>query len=250
VNVVGLVPAAGRAERLGPLPVSKEVLPVGIDGAGRRLETAAGRLLRQLAVGGVGRVFVVLDEAKWDVARYLGDGSELGLDVAYLVVRRSPSTPGTVDRAFAHVRESTVAFGFPDILLRPDDTFARMLHRLGETGADAVLGLFPADRPEKVDMVDVDRAGRLRRIVVKPERTELELAWIAAVWSPAFSSYLHDQLAAGAQAEGGKRELYVGDVVQSAARDGLHVDTVAFPDGAFRDLGTPEDYLRALRESW
>ena len=29
MNVVGLIPAAGRAERLGPLPCSKELLPIG-----------------------------------------------------------------------------------------------------------------------------------------------------------------------------------------------------------------------------
>jgi glucose-1-phosphate thymidylyltransferase len=247
--MVGLVPAAGRAERLGPLPCSKEILPVSVRAAGEpRLESAAARLLRQFAAAGVRRGFVVLDDDKWDVARYLGDGTALGVDLAYLTIRRSPSTPATVDRAFEHVREATVVFGFPDILLRPEDTFDRLLDRLGQTGADAVLGLFPADQPQRVDMVDVDQSGRVRRILVKPDRTELELAWLTAVWTPAFTAYLHALLAR--PAADGRRELYVGDVVRAGIDEGLHVDSVAFEDGAYLDVGTPDDLLRALKGSW
>jgi glucose-1-phosphate thymidylyltransferase len=250
LNLVGLVPAAGRAERLGLLPCSKEILPVAAEQGGvARIETAAGRLLRQLASAGVRRSFVVLDDDKWDVVRYLGDGGALGLDLAYLTIRGSPSTPATVDRAFEHVRESTVAFGFPDILLRPDDTFDRLLGRLGETGADVVLGLFPANRPESVDMVETDQSGRVRRILVKPDRTELELAWVAAVWTPSFTAYLHALLANQADVPR-EREYYVGDAVQASIDDGVHVDSVTFEEGAFLDVGTPDDLLRALRDSW
>jgi glucose-1-phosphate thymidylyltransferase len=250
VKVVAVLPAAGRAERLGRLPCSKEILPVAVHEGDRScLETPAGRLLRQLALAGVTQAFLVLDEDKWDIARYFGDGHDLGLELAYLTIRRSPSAPTTVDRAFDHVREATVAFGFPDILLRPDDAFSRLLDRLGQTGADAVLGLFPTDRPEKVDMVEIDGSGRVRRIVIKPERTELEWAWIAAVWTPAFTAYLHEFVAGRPEAAGG-REVYVGNVLQAAADDGLHVDAAAFPNGIFRDIGTPDDLLRVLREPW
>lgn len=251
VSPVAVVPAAGRAERLGGLPCSKEILPVALHEPGEgHFETAAGRLLRQLAAAGVERGFVVLDEDKWDIARHLGDGSDLGLDLAYLTMRRSPSTPATIDRAFEHVRDAIVAFGFPDILARPDDSFARLLDRLAQADAEAVLGLFPADRPEKVDMVEVDDAGRIRRIVIKPDRTDLELAWIIAVWKPAFTAYLHQLLATGAADGPGGRELYVGDVLQAAADEGMHINSATFPDGAFLDIGTPDDLLRALRESW
>lgn len=251
MSVVAVVPAAGRAERLGGLPWSKEILPVAASDAGEgRFETAAGRLLRQLAAAGVERGFVVLDEEKWDVARHLGDGSEFGLDLAYLTMRRSSSTPATIDRAFEHVRDAVVAFGFPDILARPADSFARLLERLGETDADAVLGLFPADRPEKVDMVEVDEMGRVRRIRIKPDSTELDLAWIVAVWKPAFTAYLHELLGRGAAELPNGRERYVGDVLQAAVDEGMHIDSASFPDGAFLDIGTPDDLLRAMRQSW
>jgi glucose-1-phosphate thymidylyltransferase len=233
------------------LPWSKEILPIPVAvGSATALGSPAGRLLRQLALAGVRRALVVLDEQKWDVARHLGDGREIGVDLAYLTIRRSPSTPVTVDRAFEHIRDARVAFGFPDILLRPDDAFSRLLQRLEDTGADVVLGLFPADRPDKVDMVDADDTGRIRRITIKPERTQLELAWVAAVWAPTFTAYLHDCVAADNERVPKGRELYVGDVVQAAVDDGLHVDSAAFPEGAFLDVGTPEDLLRALREQW
>jgi glucose-1-phosphate thymidylyltransferase len=247
VTVVGVVPAAGRAERLGSLPCSKEVLPVGIREG--QVETGAGRLLRQLASAGAGRAFIVLGDEKWDIARYLADGQGLGIDVAYLAMRESPSTPATVDRAFGFVREATVVFGFPDILLRPDNAFVRLTGRLAETSADAVLGLFPAERPEEVDMVATDPDGRVRRIEIKPGRTELAHAWVAAAWAPVFSAYVHDFIAAG-RGDDRRSELYVGDVLQAAIDDGLHVDSVTFPDGDFSDIGTPEGLLSALQQVW
>lgn len=249
MNLVGLVPAAGRAERMGRLPCSKEILPVAVRDADQGFDTGAGRLLRQLGLAGVERAFIVLDPEKADVVRYLGDGGDYGLSLAYLTIRRSRSTPATVDRAFGYVREATVAFGFPDILLRPDDTFARLLDRLGRTSADAILGLFPAQRPEKVDMVEVADSGLVQRIVIKPERTALELAWIAAVWTPTFTAYLHDFLA-NADDRGVDRELYAGDVLQAAVDEGLQVYGVPFLDGEFRDIGTRDELIKAWQEPW
>jgi hypothetical protein len=58
-EMIGLIPAAGEASRLGDLPCSKEVLPVGIDDGGR-LRVAADDLLDALAIAGAERAFVVL----------------------------------------------------------------------------------------------------------------------------------------------------------------------------------------------
>lgn len=247
---VGLVPAAGQAARLGRLPCSKEILPLGVlDDPGSPVETGCTRLLRQFRLAGAEQAYVVVGHGKWDIPAFLDDGASVGVELAYLTIRDSPSTPATVDRASPFVAGRTVLFGFPDIVMRPDDAFARLLARLDDSGADAVLGLFPADRPDQVDMVEVDERGSIRRIVVKPERTELALAWVIAAWRPSFTEFLHDAVVAGLAAPGG-RELYVGDVLQSAIDAGLRVEGIPFRDGAFRDVGTPEDLVSALRERW
>lgn len=245
--VVGLVPAAGRAARLGRLPCSKEILPLRAPAGGDgRVRVACDRLLEGLRAAGARRACVVVGADKLDIPAYLGDGSSVGLELAYVVVESSPSTVATVDRAFAWVQDDVVAFGFPDIVFEPVEALAALVRRQGETGAAVVLGLFPATRPERVDMVEADETGRVLRIVIKPPETELRLAWIVAVWSPEFTRFLHTRAAAQAEADG--PELYVGDVIQEAIEARFDVRAVAFPDGAFVDLGTAEDLRAAVAD--
>jgi glucose-1-phosphate thymidylyltransferase len=61
-----------------------------------------------------------------------------------------------------------LAFGFPDIIFQPEDAFVQLLARQASTKAGIVLGLFPTDQPQKVDMVDLDDDGRIRLIEIKP----------------------------------------------------------------------------------
>lgn len=45
------------------------------------------------------------------------------------------------------------------------------------TRADVVLALIPADRPEIMDVVEVDEDGKIRGMYVKPGPTDLHLCW-------------------------------------------------------------------------
>jgi len=250
-DVVGLIPAAGRALRLGGClgGASKEVLPVGRDG-----RPAAELLLRSLALAGIERACVVLRTGKRDVPERLGDGTELGVRLEYLEIAASSSVAETLDRAYRRVRGRRVALGFPDILFRPADALARVRERQEASGADAVLGLVPTDRPEKADLVAVDAGGRVLRLAIKPgpgeARPDPPLTWIAAVWGPALTELLHREVAAGRRRspEERGRELYPGDVLQRAVEEGLRVEAVVFPEGRHLDIGTPEDLERA--EDW
>lgn len=94
-ELIGVIPAAGRATRLGHLPCSKEVLPIGweLGPNGRpRAVVACEPLLRQMHRAGASRAFVVVGTGKWDVPAFLEDGERVGLDLAYLVIENSPST--------------------------------------------------------------------------------------------------------------------------------------------------------------
>jgi glucose-1-phosphate thymidylyltransferase len=249
-ELVGLVPAAGQALRLGPLPCSKELLPVGFIGEGpeARPQVACDALLAALRAAGVERAFVVLRAGKWDLPAHLARVAPRGLQLAYLVRESTRSLPESLDVAYPFLRSSYVALGFPDVLVAPADAFARLRERAATTGADLVLGLVPAHRPETTDMVALDGEGRVTAIEVRPARSELRLAWVLAVWGPAFWEHLHASVA-GAPAGGG--ELQIGEVVRGALAAGLDVRGVELPGGGYRDLGTPEELLAAWREaSW
>lgn len=198
---IGLVPAAGRALRLAAgepgareRRPSKEVLPVGAPEGGSR--PAAAHLIEAFGRAGIERAYVVLRAGKWDVPEALVEtepapGAEL-VHLAYLVLRDSSSVAETLDAAYPFVRDRRVAVGFPDILFRPLDAFRRVRARQEESGADAVLGLVPTDRPDKADVVAADGEGRVRRLTIKPRDVAAPaLTWIAAVWGPEITERLH-----------------------------------------------------------
>ena len=250
-NTVGLVPAAGRASRLGPLPCSKEILPVGLmpkgSARGGRPKVACHYLFDRMRRAGIRRACVVLRRGKWDIPAYLGSGAPVGMNLAYLMMRRPHGVPYTLDEAYPFVRANSVALGFPDVLFEPADAFARVLERLFSTPADVVLGLFPAHRPQKVDMVDADEKGRVHALVIKPATTSLRFSWIIAAWTPLFSQFMHEYVSAAEGRAADAPELFVGDVVQAALDDGLRVEGLRFPDGRYVDIGTPEGLARARR---
>jgi len=198
-------------------------------------------------VAGITKAYIVLREGKWDIPAYFGDGSLVNMHLAYLVIRQSPGVPYTIDRAYPFLRDALVAFGFPDILFQPDDAFTQLLIYQKDSQPDILLGLFPADQPQKVDMVDVDDDGRVRQIVLRPHRTQLRYCWAITVWTPLFTQFLHDYVAARKTSPATQPEVAVGHVVQAAIKAGLRVEAAAVSDGPFVDIGTPEDLGRAVR---
>jgi glucose-1-phosphate thymidylyltransferase len=203
-------------------------------------------LLERFRAGGVRRVFMVLHESKWDVPRYFGTGEMAGVDLAYLSIPGSRSVPETLDRAFPFVADAIVALGFPDVIFQPVDAYARLIERQAATGADLVLGLFPTERCQTTDMVELGPDGRVRRVEIRPASTTLRYNWLIAVWGPEFTRLLHEMVQSAPAVEGG--ELQIGAVVQGAVAAGLHVEGVEFPDGSYRDIGTPDQLAAAIRE--
>ncbi|ULA61595.1 MAG: putative Nucleotidyl transferase, Glucose-1-phosphate thymidylyltransferase [Nitrospira sp.] len=262
LEVVGLVPAAGMAKRLQPFPCSKEVYPVGFaldDKSGRpRPKVAAQYLLEKFRAAGVTKTLLVIKAGKWDIPNYFREGDLVGLSLAYLVIAGSLGPPDTLDRAYPFLAQKRVAFGFPDILFGPDDAYARLIHRQEETGSDVVLGLHRIEDPRIWDMVDCDGEGRVRDLVMKPASTTLTHGWCCAVWTPRFSTFLHDFLRADETKRNLSRlantindpggDLAMGVVLQAALKAGLSIQSVKFPNERYLDIGTPENLLKAVRE--
>ena len=240
-RTVGVIPAAGHASRLGDgIETSKEVLELGG-------QPAAAHLLRRMAIAKVSRAVVTLRAGKWDIPQALLN-LELGVELSYVIVKQSPSQLHSVAAALPSVGDNRVALGYPDVLFRPHDAYAALLERQSTTGADIVLGLFPSDRPEKVDMVVLDQNHRPIQIVIKQPSRGLQYSWSIAVWTPRFSKYLAGSLPLF---EGGyadptqEREASVGDIVQTALDDGMAAEAVVFEDGYYLDIGTLDDLARA-----
>jgi glucose-1-phosphate thymidylyltransferase len=108
-----------------------------------------------------------------------------------------------------------------------------------------VLGLFPADRPETMDVVAVGSDGRVAQILIKPTQTALRETWGIAVWTPAFTEFLHAHLKQRPETTEGT-ELHVGNVIQAAIEAGMRVEGLTVSERPFLDIGLPEHLAQAV----
>jgi glucose-1-phosphate thymidylyltransferase len=250
---VGLIPAAGYATRLGALPHSKEIQPIGTylapDGSGARPKVVSHYLLEKMRHAGIDRAYFILRDGKRDIAAHFKDGATVDMILDYLFVTVPYGTPYTLDVAYPLVGDCLVALGFPDILFSSDNAYTRLIEHQAKSGADVVLGLFPTDQPQATDVVAFDDQARIVQVLPKPRQTRLSHTWGIAVWTPAFTEFMHNYLAGLPIPTKDTRELFVGDVVQAGITSGLRVEGVTVSDTSFLDIGTPENLARAIREA-
>ena len=252
--VVGLIPAAGIAARLGRLPFSKELLPLRLAGetpSGRGFLVSIENTIASLVENDITRQHVIIAPGKWDIPAYLGDGAHLKASVSYLVAEASPSVPHSLDVAYRFVESCEVVLVFPDILFRPRDAISEVVAHRVSSGADVALALVPSSRGDKVDIVLCDDKDAVVEIRAKPGAGNDGWTWVAAAWSGRFTEFLHRYLQhlGSSHQQGANRELYAADVLNAAIRDGLAVRSLKFPDGDAIDIGTADDLSRVwLRE--
>ncbi|KAF3891007.1 MULTISPECIES: sugar phosphate nucleotidyltransferase [Nostocales] len=254
-QIIGLLPAGGQAKRISPLPLSKELYPIGFQDFGNqqdcRPKVVSQYLLEKMQLAGIEKAYFILRPGKWDIPAYFGDGTMLSMNLGYLIMGLPYGVPFTLDQAYPFVQDAIIALGFPDILFQPEDAFTRILSRLEMSGADVVLGLFPTHQPHKAGMVDFDNMGRVHLIVEKPRRSQLRYMWGIAVWTPAFTLFLHEYLIplkAKSNLLSQLPEIPIGDIIQSAIEKGFHVEAEAFTDGTYLDIGTPDDLVKAVHK--
>lgn len=258
-EIVGLVPAGGKAERIAPLPCSKELLPIGFQMMNGMLhprpKVVSHYLLEKFQLAGITKAYIVLRKGKWDIPAYFGDGEFLNMHLAYLIMGESFGPPFTLDQAYPFVRDKVVAFGFPDIIISSEDVFKLLLDQQVSTQADVVLAIFPAHNPQIMDMVEIDEIGKIHAMYLKPDKTDLHLCWLCGVWTPVFTQFMHEylqeyrrehslQIGKGIESDGG--DLTVGAVIQAAIKKGLEVYGVTFLHGHYIDVGTPENLVKSI----
>lgn len=215
MTVVGLVPAAGYATRLGSMPTSKEVIPIG----GRPL---LDYLLERLRAAPCAEVRVVTRPEKADVIAFAeARGAE--------VIRAHPeSLARSLWLGLGGLADGDiVCFGFPDCLWEPVDGFATLVGAV-ESGAEIALGLFRTNEPESYDPIQLDDqgglSGRVVRVEVKPHRPSSSLVWGCAA-------------ARVAAIRGLERERDPGEYFAARCRDGAIMGQ--WLSDTWIDLGTP-----------
>jgi glucose-1-phosphate thymidylyltransferase len=244
-HLVGLIPMAGRATRLGRLPFSKELFPIGIDGRKGPMAVST-YLIDCMRHASVADMHLVIRNGKWDIPAYYGGGKDFGFNPCFHVTQYEYGVPFTIYQAYPFVKDKTVVFGFPDIVFSPLNAFDSLIVRLEDEKTSVVLGSTRVKNPQKWDMVDIDKDGVVNKIKIKPkENHRLKYNWFIAAWKPAFTLFLKDFVETCLREHSPvfleNNEYHLGDVLNAAIESGLIVRSVAFRHGKSLDIGTVED---------
>lgn len=247
---VGVVPAAGKGNRLSPYPHPKELLPVGCqqikinDRVEKRPKVVSQHLIENMINGGVRRFFLILGKGKYDIMSYYGSGSAYGVDIVYLFQEQLRGMPFAIDLVYPWLQgDETIVMGMPDTIIEPPTAFAQLLNAHRAWNADLTLGLFRTNSPAKFGMIGIDEEFDVTEHVDKPTHTKLRWLWGIACWEMRFMKLLCETIPA---LRNDSEEVVLGRFFDLALDRGLRVKGLPFKNGRYIDVGTYDDLKHAL----
>lgn len=228
-----LLVAAGRGTRLGELTAHqpKPMIPLGGVPMIERILTG---IAHQTPI----REFVLVTGYKADVLEnYLGDGAKWGWQIEYV---RQDVPRGLADAVHtarpALFDAGTFLFTYGDIMIDPTN-YARFVEKPADV--DALVGLNYVDDPWAGAAVYVnDHDNVIERIVEKPPKGTAATHWNNAglfLFEPTIFDYT------GRVTPSARGEYELPDALTLMLQDDLTLRGVPL-EGAWRDVGTPEDY--------
>lgn len=253
LNLVGICPAAGHGKRLGPLPISKELFPIGFHCHTVNNETSlypkpiSHYLIESMVKAKARKIFMVISSHKKNLIDFYKNGTQFGTQIAYLYQEVQHGMPFALDLAFNWIdKNTTTLFGMPDTLFEPRNAFSLLLETHLYDGNDVTLGLFKTNQPQKFGMVKLDAKHNVLAFIDKPKHTSLKYMWGMAVWNYKFSDFMHTYLA-NISEERINSEVVLSTIFNKAIMDTtLKVQGHKFGEGYYIDIGTVQDLRRAI----
>lgn len=251
-KIIGLIPAAGTAERLSPLPFSKELFPIGyykhaLDSAVLHPKPVIHYLIDQMKSSTVKNIYVIINPNKWDIISYLKSGNYLNMNFSYLIQENSFGMPFALNMAFDWIdKNTTTIFGMPDTIFKPENSFELLLKAHQSEKADLTLGLFLTNYPQKFGMVTFDENNNFLWTYDKPQSTNLNFMWGIACWEYSFASLMNDYLI-GNKNKINKKEIILGDIFNIAKTQGLKIKVLPFTSGDYHDIGSLDELISILK---
>lgn len=238
---VGLLPAAGSGTRLRPYRSPKELLPILVAAPDKSAVPVplCHFALERLKTAGVERALVVISEEKTEIVRVLGDGAEVGIELAYLVQREALGLTHVVRCAEKWLAGADVLFALPDTLFFPENALLAIAERL--PNADLALAVFPTEEAERLAPIELDGGGAVRAIHDKPKVAPVKNTWGALAWTAKFTEFCSEW-----DRRRGAEPGVLSFAMEAARKSGFKVEADYFERGAFRDLGTQAGLASAV----
>ena len=190
-------------------------------------------LLRYLEKHGVKDIILAMSYFPDPIRSYFGDGTQMGVQMTYVVEESPLGTAGAVKNAESLLDEPFIVFN-GDILTEIDLT--TMIRRHREIKPKVSIALTPVDNPTLYGVVETDAEGRVKCFTEKPSWDKVSsnminagiyivepevLEHIPASNPSMFENYLFPRL------------LEMGEPILSYPSDAYWID-----------IGTPEKYLK------
>jgi glucose-1-phosphate thymidylyltransferase len=249
-RIIGVIPMAGKGQRLGLLPFSKELYPIGFwetqvgDEIQKRPKTVTHYLLDGYRTAGINLVYLILSPKKADIFQYFGSGRRFGVEISYIYIEESKGMPFTLDALYNWLTKGDiVVFGMADTIICPHEVFKKLVDDFTKKQPDLLLGAFKTDEPWKFGMIEIDSNMQVTCVVDKPKETQLDLMWGNACWSTKFSDFMHAYLKDQIKAE---KEVVFSDVIRAAIEQGLNIQASCFEEGTYLDVGTIDDLQKGI----
>ena len=225
-DVDAVVLVGGKGTRLRPLTLSapKPMLPT----AGVPL---LAHLFSRIKQAGITHIILCTSYQANVFERYFGDGTQLGLDIEYVVEDVPLGTGGAIGNVAGRLRGSTALVFNGDILSGIE--IGSLLDYHDEAGADVTLHLTRVPDPRAYGCVATDAFGRVTAFLEKdphPVTDQINAGTYV------FSRSVVESIPGGRPVSV-ERETFPGLVSRGALVVG-HLD-----DSYWRDLGTPSDFV-------
>ncbi|OGO42615.1 MAG: glucose-1-phosphate thymidylyltransferase [Chloroflexi bacterium RBG_16_58_8] len=235
MTIKALVLAGGKGTRLKPLTdnMAKHLLPV----ANKPILFYIMEQIREAGIRDIG--IVVSPENGKAINRALGDGSSWAARISY--IRQSPPL------GIAHAVKTAQDFlGDASFLLFLGDNLVQdgvkaLVTEFNSHAPDALIVLKRVPDPRAFGVAEIDAAGKVIRVVEKPEKPGSDLALVGVYM---FTPAVHQSIARIRPSRRGEYEIT--DAIQDLLETGKEVRSHVL-EGWWLDTGRKEDLLEANR---
>lgn len=226
-EVDAVILVGGQGTRLRPLTVStpKPMLPT----AGHPF---LSHLLARIAKAGMRHVVLGTSYKAEVFEEYFGDGSELGLEIEYVVEEEALGTGGAIRNVYDRLRYDTAMVFNGDVLSGAD--LGAILNTHIEGHADVTLHLVRVPDPRAFGSVPTDAEGRVLEFLEKTEDPPTDQINAGCY---VFKREVIEGIDAG-RVISVEREVFPG-LLSDGARVLGHVDS-----SYWRDMGRPSDFVQ------
>lgn len=236
MSIIGIIPAAGKGERMQPLGFSKELLPL-VDAG--RVRAVSEYIIERMILAGATEICIVIAPDKTDIVSYYAD-HKYKCDIFFVVQPEPLGLCDAIFRAAPYTQgHSQVLIGLPDTVWFPEGAF-----ELADCMEDVKLNVFRAPIGSFLDSVVSDTRDLVSDVYVKsvPPNWPLSYAWIWGAMAMHETSFT--QLELWWSLAGQSQTMQFGDLLNLYISKGGKI-RARFSGQKYMDVGTVKGYQEA-----